>query len=251
MLITKLANKLLPTSLLLVAVALVAIPIMTIAITAASGSIEVIASISHSVLPRYISTTIWILLGTGAGCLFWGIACAGIVTWYQFPARRIFCWALALPLAIPAYVTGFVYTQFAENPVINALGIEIRSEFGLILLFSFTLFPYVFFCAYPVCEYPCLLRVAFSLMSRAITKARVMRAICAAAALSLYSHQTSYIAVLIVSRAKICTVPKSFRASSIARVHPAAIAGRALGRAIRRKFCLGENPSMRPASNVR
>ncbi len=144
MLITKLANKLLPTSLLLVAVALVAIPIMTIAITAASGSIEVIASISHSVLPRYISTTIWILLGTGAGCLFWGVACAGIVTWYQFPARRIFCWALALPLAIPAYVTGFVYTQFAENPVINALGIEIRSEFGLILLFSFTLFPYVF-----------------------------------------------------------------------------------------------------------
>ena len=144
MLITKLANKTLPTALLLVAVALVATPIMTIAITAASGSFEVIASLAHSVLPRYISTTIWILLGTGVGCLFWGVACAAIVTWYQFPARRIFCWALALPLAIPAYVTGFVYTQFAENPLVVALGIEIRSGFGLVLLFSFALFPYVF-----------------------------------------------------------------------------------------------------------
>ena len=144
MLIAKLANKTLPTALLLVAVALVAIPIMTIAITAASGSFEVIASIAHSVLPRYISTTIWILLGTGVGCLFWGVACAAIVTWYQFPARRIFCWALALPLAIPAYVTGFVYTQFAENPLVGALGIEIRSGVGLVLLFSFALFPYVF-----------------------------------------------------------------------------------------------------------
>ncbi len=144
MLITKFINKSLPTALLLVAVALVAIPIMTIVITAASGSIEVIASIAKSVLPRYITTTIGILLGTGLGCLFWGVTCAAIVTWYRFPARRIFCWALALPLAIPAYVTGFLYTQFAESPIMIALGIEIRSGLGLILLFSFTLFPYVF-----------------------------------------------------------------------------------------------------------
>ena len=143
-LLISLASRLVPITLLCFAAALVAIPITTIIITAASGDTEVIGNIARSVLPRYIITTIWILIGSGIGCLFWGVICAGLVTWYQFPARNLFCWALALPLAIPSYISAFVYTQFTENPIIIYLGIEVRSLGGIIALFSFSLFPYVF-----------------------------------------------------------------------------------------------------------
>ena len=139
-----------PLLLLLLAAALVALPLLAIAASAVSGSWEVLRSLVHSVLPRYVMTTLILLIGSGAGCIFWGVACAGLLTWYNFYGRNFFCWALALPLAVPAYVTGFVYTQLTEHPWTVALSqqlgmtIAIRSLPALVLLFSFALFPYVF-----------------------------------------------------------------------------------------------------------
>ena len=144
------ALQTLPPFLLLLAASLVALPLLAITTTAFGGSAEVLFSLSQNVLPRYITTTLVLLVGSGVGCLFWGVSCAGLVTWYSFRGRNFFCWALALPLAIPAYITGFVYTQLAEHPWLIALSqqsgitIDIRSLPALVLLFSFALFPYVF-----------------------------------------------------------------------------------------------------------
>ena len=144
------ATQTLPPFLLLFAASLVALPLLAIATRALGGSAAVLLSLAHSVLPRYITTTLILLVGCGVGCLFWGISCAGLLTWYNFRGRNFFCWALALPLAVPAYITGFVYTQLAEHPWLVALSqqsgitINVRSLPALVVLFSFALFPYVF-----------------------------------------------------------------------------------------------------------
>ena len=144
------ATQTFPPFLLLLAASLVALPLLAITASAFGGSVHVLSFLAQSVLPRYITTTLVLLLASGAGCLFWGVACAGLLTWYNFRGRNFFCWALALPLAMPAYITGFVYTQLAEHPWLVALSqnsgitINIRSLPALVLLFSFALFPYVF-----------------------------------------------------------------------------------------------------------
>jgi iron(III) transport system permease protein len=77
----------------------------------------------------------------------------------RFPGRRVFEWALLLPLAMPAYIVAFVYTDVFEyaGPVQGALRDlfgwqsardywfpEIRSMGGAIFVMSFVLYPYVY-----------------------------------------------------------------------------------------------------------
>ena len=80
---------------------------------------------------------------------------------HDFPGRRIFEWALVLPLAVPAYVMAYVYTDFLQfvGPVQTTLreifGWEhgdyhfpdIRTLPGAILMFVFVLYPYVYLLA--------------------------------------------------------------------------------------------------------
>ena len=49
------------------------------------------------------------LLGVGLGTLVLGTTLAWLVVHYRFPGRGLFEWALMLPLAMPAYVLGFVF----------------------------------------------------------------------------------------------------------------------------------------------
>jgi iron(III) transport system permease protein len=80
---------------------------------------------------------------------------------HEFPGRRYFEWALVLPLAMPAYVMAYVYTDFLQfvGPVQTALrevfGWEhgdywfpdIRSLPGAVLMFVCVLYPYVYLLA--------------------------------------------------------------------------------------------------------
>src|SRR5690606_16365025 len=78
-----------------------------------------------------------------------------------FPGRRIFEWALFLPLAVPAYVLAYAYTGFLDyaGPVQTLIrdlfGVsygeywfpEIRSMGGAITLLTLVLYPYVYMLA--------------------------------------------------------------------------------------------------------
>ncbi len=109
-------------------------------------------------LPRYVATTAWLLVGVGAGALVIGVGTAWLVTMCRFPGRRFFEWALLLPMACPAYVVAYAYTdlmQFA-GPVQTALRAwfgwrrgdylfpEIRSIGGAVFVLTFVLYPYVY-----------------------------------------------------------------------------------------------------------
>ena len=83
---------------------------------------------------------------------------AWLVTAYRFPGQRVLEWALVLPLAMPAYVMAYAYTDWLQftGPVQTALRAatgwqareywfpEIRSLGGAALLLSFVLYPYVY-----------------------------------------------------------------------------------------------------------
>jgi iron(III) transport system permease protein len=99
-----------------------------------------------------------------AACVAVGVAVVGgataaVVSLFDFPGRRIFEWALLLPLAMPAYVTAYAYTDFLQfsGPLQTWLrdtyGLEgrllpeVRSLGGAVWVFIFSLYPYVYLLA--------------------------------------------------------------------------------------------------------
>ena len=141
---------------------LMALPIVSVATnTLLPGTPGTWPHLASTVLPGYIVTTIWLCLGVGGLAGLIGVGAAWLVTHFEFPLRRSLEWALVLPLAMPAYVMAYAYTdalQFA-GPVQGWLRAtmgwtradywfpEVRSLGGAVVMFAFVLYPYVFMLA--------------------------------------------------------------------------------------------------------
>ena len=145
-------------STLLVAL-VVSLPVLYIPYLAFFPSENIWPHLAATVLPRYVATTLGLMLGVAVGVLTLGVSCAWLVTMCRFPGRTIFEWALLLPLAVPAYVIAYVYTDILEfaGPVQGLLRSlfgwqsaadywfpEIRSLGGAICMMSLVLYPYVY-----------------------------------------------------------------------------------------------------------
>jgi iron(III) transport system permease protein len=116
-------------------------------------------AMAQTVLPQYLLTTLLLCVGVALGVLVFGLASACAVTLFEFPMRRFFEWALLLPMAMPAYVLAYAYTDFLQysGPLQMAIrewfGLqgrllpEVRSVGGAVLVFSLALYPYVYLLA--------------------------------------------------------------------------------------------------------
>src|SRR5690242_20642821 len=81
-----------------------------------------------TVLPGYVVNSIALGAIVASGVAVLGVGTAWLVVMCRFPGRALFEYALILPLAMPAYVMAYAYTdlmQFA-GPVQSAL----REAFG-------------------------------------------------------------------------------------------------------------------------
>ncbi len=118
---------------------------------------EILAHLAEFVLPDLLANTFWLVLGVGLGVSVLGVSLAWLTAMCEFPGRRLFDWALLLPLALPAYVTAFVaiglldftgplQTWLRANWNLTGLP-EIRSRGGVILVMSLALYPYVYLIA--------------------------------------------------------------------------------------------------------
>ncbi len=58
-----------------------------------------------TVLPSYIANTFWLMLGVSVGSLLLAVPAAWLVARCEFRGRRLFQWALLLPLAMPAILS--------------------------------------------------------------------------------------------------------------------------------------------------
>jgi ABC-type Fe3+ transport system permease subunit len=79
-----------------------------------AASAQILREMARTVLPDYAWTTLRLCLMVGAGCGAGGYCQAAAVTLFDFPGRRTFEWALLLPLAMPAYVVAYAYTDFLQ-----------------------------------------------------------------------------------------------------------------------------------------
>ena len=146
----------------LLAITLVAIPLVTVVYLASGSSGDILIHLVNTVGPVYLANTLWLVLGVGIGTAILGTSTAWLVTMYRFPGRRLFSWALLLPLAVPSYILAFVITdqlEYAGN-VQSALRTlfgwtsardywfpEIRSLGGATLVLTLVLYPYVYLLA--------------------------------------------------------------------------------------------------------
>ena len=83
----------------------------------------------RTVLPGYVWTSLGLCLAVGLGVGAGRRRTAAAVTLFDFPGRRTFEWALLLPLAMPAYVVAYAYTDFLQFS--GPLQSWLRGRFGL------------------------------------------------------------------------------------------------------------------------
>ena len=122
-------------------------------------AVAILREMASTVLPGYFWTTLWLGLWVALGAACVGMATAAAVTLFDFPGRRQMEWLLLLPLAMPAYVTAYAYTDFLQfsGPLQTWLragfGLEgrvlpeVRSLGGAVWVFIFALYPYVYLLA--------------------------------------------------------------------------------------------------------
>ncbi len=137
---------------------LVAVPVLTVSANIFIPSGDIWQHLASTVLPVYVKNSFWLMIGVGAGVFILGVGTAWLVTMCRFPGSRWFNWMLILPMAVPAYLMAYTYTDFLAftGPVQNLLrdltgwGLgdywfpNVRSLGGAVLMMSFVFFPYVY-----------------------------------------------------------------------------------------------------------
>ncbi len=110
------------------------------------------------VLGDYISSTVILIFGVSILVFFLGTTTAWIVTNYNFYGKSFFEWSLILPLSIPPYILAYTFTGLfdpygdANNLIRSIFNLDsdviifpsVRNIYGAIMVFSFTLYPYVY-----------------------------------------------------------------------------------------------------------
>lgn len=141
--------------------AILALPLLVISGFVLVPAGEVWEHLAATVLQDYVVNSLLLMLGVSIGVLSIGVSTAWLTSMCNFPGRRIFEWALLLPMAIPAYIIAYTYTGMLDftGPVQTLLRDwtgwsygdywfpEIRSLEGAAVMLSLVLYPYVYLLA--------------------------------------------------------------------------------------------------------
>ena len=114
--------------------------------------------IYNYVLIDYVINSIVLVSGVSVLVMAIGSVTAWVVTNYNFFGKRFFEWGLILPLAIPPYILAYTFTGlFDSYGTANEIARDlfnlqqsavlfpnIRNIYGAIIVFAFTLYPYVY-----------------------------------------------------------------------------------------------------------
>jgi len=124
-------------------------PLIAVAVLAVFGPwSDYMAHIASTRLASYFYNTALVTLVAAIGAGLTGALLAWLVARYVFPGRSMFEWLLALPLAMPAYAAAYAWFDLtqAAGPLGGWLPV-VRGPLGAGLVFSVTLYPYVYLLA--------------------------------------------------------------------------------------------------------
>ncbi|TYL48689.1 ABC transporter permease [Marinomonas sp. IMCC 4694] len=135
-----------------------ALPILVVLVNVLMGDGEVWRHLYDTVLAEYVSNSLILMFGVGAGVLLIGVPCAWLTSMCEFRGRAFLSWALLLPMAMPAYIIAYTYTGVLDfaGPVQTIIRdmtgwrygeywfFDIRSLGGAITMLTLVLYPYVY-----------------------------------------------------------------------------------------------------------
>ena len=138
--------------------ALVSLPIVVTLLSLAQPAGPIWEHLRETVLNEYLLNTLALMMLTGGLSLLLGVSTGWLIGACQFRGRATLSWLLMLPLASPAYIVAYVYTDLLEvsGPVQTtlrswlSLGINdlqfppIRNLTGAAVLLSLVLYPYIY-----------------------------------------------------------------------------------------------------------
>ncbi|WP_428505937.1 ABC transporter permease [Roseateles sp.] len=138
---------------------LLAVPVLGVLGSWLSLDAQSLALLRHqleTVLPAYAASSLVLSVAVALGVALLGGATAAAVSLFDFPGRRWFEWGLLLPMAMPAYVAAYAYTDALQYSgalqtwlrdllgTSRPLWSDVRSLPGAVLLFVLCLYPYVY-----------------------------------------------------------------------------------------------------------
>ena len=137
------------------------LPLIGVVAAALLGTTDTLSQLASTVLWRYTWTTFALVLLVAFGSILIGASTAWLVVTSEFRGRKFLEIALVLPLAFPAYVLAYAYTDVLDHPGIVQSSLrslmgwgprdywfpEIRSLGGAAMMLTLVLYPYVYLMA--------------------------------------------------------------------------------------------------------
>ncbi|QLB18492.1 ABC transporter permease [Mannheimia granulomatis] len=135
------------------------LPLLAIGYHTLSGDSENLAHLWNTMLPIYIKNTSLLVLGTVFLSLVFALPTAWFMANYQFWGQKTLQWLLCLPLAMPAYLIAYLYTDLLDysgalqEMLRNIFGWQrpqdywfpqIRTLYGACFVLALVLYPYIF-----------------------------------------------------------------------------------------------------------
>ncbi|MBW4441400.1 MAG: iron ABC transporter permease [Plectolyngbya sp. WJT66-NPBG17] len=141
---------------------LIALPIVAVLSGLFADARSIWQHLAETVLSTYVINSLLLMLWVGLGVTVIGTGAAWLVTMCRFPGSRILTWALLLPLAAPAYILAYTYTDLLDFYGIVQTSLRswfgwktlqdywfpnVRSLWGAALMLVLVLYPYVYLLA--------------------------------------------------------------------------------------------------------
>ena len=132
-------------------------PLLALGFKGMSAESDMFAFLMQTVLTDVLFNSFIIVFLTSIGVSLIGISCAWLSVQYSFWGKPVLQWALFMPLAFPAYILAYVYTDFFDaagsfaqalkSTGLSFLLLDFRTVGGASFILTFCLYPYVYLFA--------------------------------------------------------------------------------------------------------
>ncbi|MGV2988797.1 ABC transporter permease [Vibrio sp. E150_011] len=137
---------------------LLVLPILAIFYTALGETSDIFSHLLNTVMPTYTMNTVLLVAGVLVLSLCLGVPSAWFMAMCKLPSEKVLQWALVLPLAMPGYIIGYIFTDWFDfaGPIqiwlrnVFEWGVgdywfpDIRTVGGATVVLSLVLYPYVY-----------------------------------------------------------------------------------------------------------
>ncbi len=135
------------------------VPVLVMLVGGISASTNLFAHLWQTVLPTYLGNTLKLAFLVVLLSLIFGVISAAIISQTNIAFKKYLRWLLLLPLAMPAYLVAYLYTDLFDyaGPVQRSLRawfgwqspadywfFDIRTLPGAALMLALVLFPYIY-----------------------------------------------------------------------------------------------------------